>query len=196
MKKFDRIGLQSGLLVLVTLILHHFAGGQVPNVLIIFAIWLSFFILGLIFFKFFKTLNGSLALSLVSQPFLHFIFEKTAVNTNVTCVAMNDHSYHYVSSSCNEIANSGHSHAGSLTVMVIFHILAIFFIQIFSILADKVINKTKIFINRIWNFVNQNIPNLKFLNPLKDIKAIPVNLFLLELVLKNIVIRRGPPIFS
>jgi hypothetical protein len=80
--------------------------------------------------------------------------------------------------------------------MVIFHILAIFFIQIFAILAEEVINKTKIFINRIWNFVNQNKPNLKKLNPLKVIKEIPVNLFILELVLKNIVIRRGPPIFS
>lgn len=196
MKKIDRIGLQSGFLVLITLILHHFAGGQVPNVLIIFSIWLAFFILGSIFFKFFKTLNGSLVFSLVSQPILHFIFEKTAVNTSFTCVGMNNHSSHSVSRSCNEIANSGHSHAGSLTVMIIFHILAIFFIQIFVILADEVINKTKIYINRIWNFVNNNKSNLKFLNPLKNSRLIPVNLFLLDLVLKNIVIRRGPPILS
>ena len=196
MKKIDQIGLRSGLLVLVTLILHHFAGGQVPNVLIIFAIWLAFFILGSIFFKFIATLNGSLFLSLVSQPFLHFIFEKTAVKSNVACVGIDNHSSHVLSRSCNEIVNSNHSHSGSLTVMVIFHILAIFFIQIFAILAEEVINKTKIFINRIWNFVNQNKPNLKKLNPLKVNKEIPVNLFILELVLKNIVIRRGPPIFS
>jgi len=196
MKKIDRIGLQSGFLVFVTLILHSLAGGQVPNVLIIFLIWLIFLMLGSIFYKFFKTINGSLTISLISQPFLHFIFEKTAVGSNVSCLNMNNHSSHLSNAGCSELASSVHSHSGSLGVMVLFHVFAIFLIQILTILTFDIIEKTKIFISRVWNFVVQTKLEIQDLNLLRVFALIPINLYLLGLVLKNSVIRRGPPLFS
>ena len=192
-RNLDDAAVQSAFVVFLTVILHKLAGGLIPNLIIIFGLWV---ILTCLFFTISNkqiTWQKTLIISMISQPVIHNFFHSEHFS-QLVC-APNSHSNHLSinQTSCSDITTStAHTNSSSIN-MVLAHVFAIIMIQICSkITAESLkvvyceIKRTWFVVVRIFNFLIQiNFNEIK--HYIQQISSKLNYTFEVDLL------RRGPP---
>jgi hypothetical protein len=194
-RNLDDSALRGLYLASLTVLFHKIAGGFIPNLFILFLIWLIFTAIFYFISNRKITWQKTLFLSMISQPFLHIFFDSGKIK-QISCASVIQSHHVGELGQCSTNYDLAHHSSYSGTLMILSHLFAILLIQLFSLITTRTLKVVFYQIKAICLIALTPIESKIFIDK-KIFKNFSkqINLLIRALIILQIG-RRGPPLLK